>query len=78
MTEKPEDDGLLETRFGLVAIRKGLITADHLVKALEIQVLEEIEFGLHRRIGEILLEQSVMSTDQLGEVLEDLSRGTHI
>jgi len=78
MTEKPKNDGLFEVRFGLIAFRKGFITQDHLIKALEIQVLEEIEFSAHRKVGEILLNQDIMSTDQIEEVLEDIFQGIHI
>ena len=73
MTQSPKDDELLETLFGLIAVRKGFVTADDHVKALEIQVLEELEFGVHRKVGEILLDQKVMATGQMGEVLNDLS-----
>ena len=78
MTEKTKNKELFEARFGLIAFRKKFITQDHLIKALEIQVLEDIEFGVHRKIGEILLSQNIISTDQLEEVLKDISRGIHI
>lgn len=78
MTEELKSKELFEARFGLIAIRKGFITQDHLIKALEIQVLEDVEFGAHRRVGEILLSQDVMSTDRIEEVANDISQGIHI
>ncbi len=75
MIENQKEDGLFEIRFGLIALRKGFITQDHLIKALEIQVLEEIEFGVHRKVGEIFFSQDVMSTDQIEDVLKDISSG---
>jgi hypothetical protein len=77
-TGKSGNNELLETRFGLISIRKGFVTQDHLIKALEIQVLEEVEFGIHRAIGEIFLSQDVMSAGRLEEVLKDISQGVHI
>ena len=78
MTKKPEDNGLFPVRFGLISIRKGFVTQEQLIKALEIQVLEEIEFGTHRKVGEILSSQDIISTDEIGEVLRDISRGVYI
>ena len=78
MRDIPEDKDLLEARFGLIAIRKGYITKDHLIKALEIQVLEEIEFGAHRPVGEILSSQDIMSCDRIAEISSDISQGIHI
>ena len=78
MTGEAKNDGLFETRVGLIAIGKGFITQDHFIKALEIQVLEEIEFGAHRKVGEILVNQNVMSAEQIVEVLKNISQGIHI
>ena len=39
-----------EKRFGVVAFKKGYVTADQLVKALTIQVQEDIDMGYHRLI----------------------------
>lgn len=78
MAQTPKTDTLSGTRFGLIAIRKGFITQEHLIKAFEIQVLEEIEFGAHRKIGEILYSQDIMSANRVEEVLEDVSCGAHI
>ena len=71
MKQNPKH-GLFEVRFGLGAVRKGFISQEHLLKALEIQVLEEIEFGRHRKIGEILLNQDLLTTDQVENVLKDI------
>jgi hypothetical protein len=78
MTHEPKGNGILEQRFGLIAIRRGFITQDLLVRALEIQVLEEIEFGTHRKIGEILSGQAIMSADQVEEVLKEIDGGAFI
>ncbi len=67
---KPVDH--YEKRFGLVSIKKGFITSDELIKALEIQVQEDVESGYHRLVGEILLKQGAMSKKQISEVLKDI------
>ena len=61
-----------QKRFGLIAVEKGFITADQLVDAFKIQVMEEIEKGKHRLIGAILYEQGHISMAQIDEVVEDL------
>jgi hypothetical protein len=59
----------LEKRFGVLAVEKGLITADQVVEALRIQVSEDLEKGKHRLIGRILLEQGLITLSQIDEVL---------
>ena len=61
-----------QKRFGLIAVEKGFITADQLVDAFKVQVMEEIEKGKHRLIGAILYEQGLISMAQIDEVVEDL------
>ena len=59
----------LEKRFGVLAVERGLITADQVIEALRIQVIEDLEKGKHRLIGRILLEQGLITLPQLEEVL---------
>lgn len=61
-----------ERRFGSIAIDKGFITLDGLIKALVIQVEEEILKGTHRLIGEILFELNIMTAIQIKEVLKEM------
>jgi hypothetical protein len=65
----------LEKRFGVIAVDKGLITPDQLIEALKIQVTEDMEKGKHRLIGRILLEQGLITTEQIDEVLDELGKG---
>lgn len=60
----------LERRFGAVAVEKGFATAEQVVEAMKIQILEEIEKGEHRLIGRILVEKGFMSSSQIIEVLK--------
>ena len=53
-----------------MAIEKGFISTAQLVEGLEIQVEEEIEQGLRRVIGAILVEKGYMDLLQVQEVLE--------
>ena len=75
MTEEAGNNGLSKARLGLIAVRKGFITQDHLVKAMRTQVLREIEFGTHRKVGAILLNENIMTADQIEEVREGISQG---
>jgi len=65
----------LEKRFGVVAIESGYVTPKEFVDALKIQVLEDIEKGQHRLIGRILLEQGIMTLEQIDMVLGKLGKG---
>jgi hypothetical protein len=64
----------LEKRFGVLAVEKGFITADQVIEALRIQVMEDIEKGKHRLIGRILLEQGLITLSQIEELLDSLGK----
>ncbi|MFC1814164.1 hypothetical protein ACFL03_15880 [Thermodesulfobacteriota bacterium] len=59
-----------DKRFGVVAMEKGFISMDQLLEGLEIQVEEEIEQGMRRIIGAILIEKGYMDLSQVQEVVE--------
>lgn len=59
-----------EIRFGIIAVKKGFVTPEHIVSALGVQVSEDLTSGKHRPIGSILLEQELITTQQLEEVAE--------
>ena len=59
----------LDKRFGTIAVKKGFITQEQLMKAFRIQIAENIEKGEHRLIGAILLEQGHMTMQQIDEVI---------
>jgi hypothetical protein len=61
-----------QNRFGFIAVEKGFITADQLIEAFRIQVMEEIENEKHRLIGAILFEQGYITLAQIEEVLESM------
>lgn len=62
----------LEERFEKIAERKGYITSQQLVEALEIQVIENIRDGEHRFVGEILCEKGHITRLQINDVLESM------
>jgi len=64
--------GKLDKRFGAVAIEKGFITLEHLLEAVEIQILENLDGTDHRLIGQILWEKGYIETEQINEVLESM------
>ena len=65
----------LEKRFGVIAIEKGYCSAEQFVEALKIQVMEDVNKGKHRLVGRILLEQGVMTLEQINQVLVILGKG---
>jgi len=61
-----------EKRFGIIAIEKGFITPNDFINAISIQVKKHNENGTQRFIREILLDQEIMSIEQIAEVCEVL------
>jgi hypothetical protein len=72
MADKAKKIHLDEKRFGVVAVEQGFITRDQLFEALKAQVDEDLDWGRHRRLGEILHQQGVMTREQIDKVLETL------
>jgi len=56
--------------FGDIAIEKGFITKDQLDRALRMQMDEFISTGIRRAIGRILLNEGLITFQQIGEVLK--------
>ncbi|MGD8948816.1 MAG: hypothetical protein PVG44_10340 [Desulfobacterales bacterium] len=59
-----------QKRFGAIAVEKGFITEDQLFQALKIQAKENLAEGKHRLLGQILLEEGLITTQQIEEVLD--------
>ena len=72
MTQKSPKLEHYEKRFGIIAVEKGYITPEQLIEALTIQVREDIEQGFHRQIGEIFLNEDIMTADQIEEVVKEI------
>ena len=72
MPDELEQIASYEERFGNIAIAKGFITSEDLLAALKMQVQEETEKKQHSLIGQILLEQVVISGEQIQQVLSEL------
>ena len=64
--------GMLDKRFGSVAIDKGFITLENLIEAMKIQILENLQGLDHRLIGQILWEEGYIKTEQINEVLKSM------
>ncbi len=62
-----------EIRFGVVAVKKGFVTPEHIVKALSVQVSENLISGAHRAIGTILFDQNLLTALQVEEVLKAMN-----
>jgi hypothetical protein len=74
MTSKTGKFKYFERRFGVIAIKKGFIKKDDLMESLAIQVEEELKYGDHRQVGEIMLEKDVMTASQIEEVVREIFR----
>jgi hypothetical protein len=72
--DKPKKIEHYEKRFGIIAIAKGLITPDDLVRGLTMQVTEDIRNTPHRLLGEIFFDMGIMTGKQVEEVLSEIFR----
>lgn len=62
-----------EKRFGLLAVEMGFITPEDLIRAMTVQIKEDMQQDRHHRlIGEILLTEGLMSVAQIEKVLDEL------
>ena len=59
-------------RFGIVAVKKGLITRGQLLEALKTQLAENIKGMEHRLIGQILQAKNYLTSEQTDEVLIEM------
>lgn len=64
----------LDKRFGVTAVEKGFITSEQLFEAMKVQISEDLEPSGHRLLGEILLDQGHITTEQIDEVLESMEK----
>jgi len=70
MSNRTRNSEYYEKRFGDIAIEKGFISHDELIKALTIQGREEIDSGTYLLIREIFLDQNTMHVNQIEEVVK--------
>lgn len=63
---------LPQRRFGLIAIEKGFIKADHLYEALMRQRAQETGGAERRPLGMILKDLGYLSVSQINEILQTL------
>ncbi len=64
------------TRFGMIAVSKGYVTADQLKEALTEQADDNISDRPHRLIGRIFFEKGWMTDEQIDLVLNELERSS--
>ncbi len=61
-------------RFGTIAVDKGFISEEQLIKALELQATENIKEGKHRLLGQIFLDEGLLTEEQVDDILETMSQ----
>jgi hypothetical protein len=72
--DKPGRIEHYEKRFGITAVEMGWITADDLVRALTVQVEEDLRKVRHRLLGEIFFEMGLLTDRQIEAVLDRMLR----
>jgi len=63
-------------RFGMIAVKKGFVTADQLKEALTVQADDNLSGRPHRLIGRIFFEKGWMTDKQIDLVLNELERSS--
>ena len=63
-----------ESLFGNLAVKKGFITSEEFVQALENQVNEEIDNGHLRPVASILQEKGYITSPQIDDVFATLMK----
>ena len=61
-------------RFGTIAVDKGFISEEQLINALELQAKENTIDGKHRLLGQIFLDEKLLTEKQVDEILETMSQ----
>jgi hypothetical protein len=61
-------------RFGTIAVDKGYISENKLIKALELQAKENVKEGKHRLLGQIFVDEGLLTEAQVDEILETMSQ----
>ena len=74
MMDKNRKGQAIETRFGIIAVDMGFITADQLIEALRIQVIGDIEKNEHKLIGTILLDNGLVTNNQINEIVKEMAK----
>lgn len=64
--------GLLEERFGTLAVKNGFLTIEQLKEGLNRQVEENIAGEPHRVIGAILMDLDYLDENQIAKILLSL------
>ena len=62
----------IERRFGVTAVESGYATVDQILEAIKVQIMEDMEQGRHRIVGEILIDHGVMNPNQINDVLRTM------
>ncbi len=62
------------SRFGVISVNKGFVTADQLKAALIEQADDNVEGRPHRLIGRIFFEKGWMTDNQIDTVLNELEQ----
>ena len=61
-------------RFGTIAVNKGFISEAQLINALELQAKENLIEGKHRLLGQIFLDEKLLTEEQVNEIIETMSQ----
>jgi len=64
----------LNKRFGTIAVNKGYISEDQLIKAFAMQAKQNVLEGKHRLLGQIFVEEGFLTNAQVDEILEIMNQ----
>jgi hypothetical protein len=61
-------------RFGAIAVEKGFVTKEQIIHALEVQAKENLEEGKHRLLGQILMDEGLLTAAQVDDILQTMNQ----
>src|SRR5688572_3141210 len=71
----PEWQGVYEVRFqyrfGGIAVERGLLTREQLLRALMVQSIEDASHSEHRPLGEVCVAEGYLTPGSVEEILEE-------
>jgi hypothetical protein len=65
---------LVEERFGTIAVKKGFVTKEQVLEAMQIQMERDLDELEHRLIGSILYSMGYVTLQQIDEVAEAVKK----
>ena len=65
---------LVEERFGTIAVKRGFVTKEQVLEAMQIQMERNLDGLEHRLIGSVMYSMGYITLQQIDEVAEAVKK----